>query len=184
MVGWFGEQSWWEARWCRCLVHAPPWTTEDIQLATRWWQLLYPYKKHCLCYTGTYYNHWKNLQNLWWRLSADLMLWKHAMIYHDLLLCLCIKLTIATWKMNIVINVSKWCFWFSRKMGLGFFILPASPYGLDPLQRKKMPVFEVNLWGNGKRTRLHFWKRKSSNCVEHTEIFFFIFETWSFRTQI
>ena len=34
---------------------------------------------------------------------------------------------------------------------------------------KKMPLFEVKLWANGKRTRLHFWMWESSNCVEHTE---------------
>ena len=34
---------------------------------------------------------------------------------------------------------------------------------------KEVPVFEIKLWTNGKRTRLHFWMRESSNCVEHTE---------------
>ena len=68
VVGRFGEQSWRGAWWFRCPIHAPPWTTKNIQLTTRWWELLRPYKKHCLCYTGTYYNHWKNLQNWWWRL--------------------------------------------------------------------------------------------------------------------
>ena len=34
---------------------------------------------------------------------------------------------------------------------------------------KKVLVFKVKLWSNGKRTRLHFWMRESSNCVEHTE---------------
>ena len=34
---------------------------------------------------------------------------------------------------------------------------------------KKMLVFEVILWANGKRTRLHFWVRGSSNCVKQTE---------------
>ena len=37
VVGRFGEQSWWLARWCRCPIHTSPWTTENIQLATRWW---------------------------------------------------------------------------------------------------------------------------------------------------
>ena len=34
---------------------------------------------------------------------------------------------------------------------------------------KKMPAFEVKLGDNGKRITLHFRRRESSNCVEHTE---------------
>ena len=37
MVGPLGEQRWWRAMWCRCPIQAPPWTMENIQLATRWW---------------------------------------------------------------------------------------------------------------------------------------------------
>ena len=53
VVGWFSEQSWWGARWCRCPIYAPPWITENIQLATWWWQLPCPYKKHCVIQTPT-----------------------------------------------------------------------------------------------------------------------------------
>ena len=51
---------------------------------------------------------------------VDFMLWKHAMMYF---INLWIKITIATWKMNIVINFSNWFFWFCRKMGLDLLIL-------------------------------------------------------------
>ena len=51
-----------------------------------------------------------------------------------------------------------------------------------------MPVFEVKLWANGKRTRLYL--QESSNCLEHTEKENFHFPiaphtwSWSFHTQI
>ena len=73
--------------------------------------------------------------------------------------------------MNIVINFSDWCFWFSRKMGLGLLILQWKQQDRMVATWKKMPVFEVKLWkkNNGKRTRLHFSMRESSNCVEYIE---------------
>ena len=59
-----------------------------------------------------------------------------------------------------------------QKNGFEFTYPPletARPYGYGMSQHKKMPVFEVKLSPNGKRTRLHFWIRENSNCVEHTE---------------
>ena len=70
--------------------------------------------------------------------------------------------------MNIVINFSNWCF-DSVENGFGCTYLPvetARPYSRDA---KKRSVFEVKLCANGKRTRLHFSMRESSNCVEYIE---------------
>ena len=71
--------------------------------------------------------------------------------------------------MDTVINFTNCCFWFSRKMGLGLLIFQWKQQDHMVATRKKMPVFEFKLWANGKRTRLHFWMRESSNCEEHTE---------------
>ena len=49
-------------------------------------------------------------------------------------------------------------------------LLVVAKISILPVWRfEKMPIFEVKLWANGKRTRLHFWMRESSNCVEHKE---------------
>ena len=94
VVGRFGEQSWWGAWWCRCPIHAPPWTTKNIHLTTRWWELLSPYKKHCAIQAPTattgrtyricdedYDRTVATFASLHSWIAVDLMLWKHAMMY-------------------------------------------------------------------------------------------------------
>ena len=41
---------------------------------------------------------------------------------------------------------------------------------------KKTADTSFKLWANGKRARLHFWMRESSDCVEYTEKENFIFQ--------
>ena len=56
-------------------------------------------------------------------------------------------------------------------MGLGLFLLQWKQQDFMVETRrdaKKMPVFEVKLWANEKKTRPYFWLKESSNRVELT----------------
>ena len=78
-----------------------------------------------------------------------------------------------------------------QKNGFGFTYPPvetAGPYGRHV---KKMPVIEVKLWANGKRTRLYFWLRERSNYRTQRKRNFsfsnsatYFFEAWLSCTQI